>query len=96
MREERIGLPDAWVQRNSGDCCTRYEGGVLLRSLVENMARRTPSCLALNEIERLMAAEYSNVEIGKKLELPDTTARGYLRLKRAGEERLLDGRNCAG
>jgi ParB family chromosome partitioning protein len=63
----------------------------LLRSLVENMARRTPSCLALmNEIERLKAAGYSNVEIGKKLDLPDTTVGGYLHLKKTGEERLLD------
>ena len=68
---------------------TKEEG--LLRSLVENMARRTPSSLALmNEIERLKAAGYSNAEIGKKLDLPDSTVGGFLNLKKAGEERLLD------
>ena len=63
----------------------------LLRSLVENMARRTPTSLALmNEIERLKTAGYGNVEIGKKLDMPDTTVGGFLRLKKEGEERLLD------
>jgi ParB family chromosome partitioning protein len=63
----------------------------LLRSLVENMARRLPSRLALmNEIERLKADGYSNVEIGKKLDIADSTVGGYIALKKAGEERLLD------
>ncbi len=63
----------------------------LLRSLVENMARRLPSPLALmNEIERLKAEGYSNVEIGKKLDIADGTVGGYIALKKAGEERLLD------
>jgi ParB family chromosome partitioning protein len=63
----------------------------LLRSLVENMARRFPSPLALmTEIERLKAQGYTNVEIGKKLDVPDTTVGGYVALKKAGEERLLD------
>jgi ParB family chromosome partitioning protein len=63
----------------------------LLRSLVENMARRLPSRLALmNEIERLKADGYSNVEIGKKLDIADSTIGGYIALKKAGEERLLD------
>ena len=63
----------------------------LLRSLVENMARRLPSRLALmNEIERLKADGYSNVEIGKKLDVADGTVGGCLALKKAGEERLLD------
>jgi len=63
----------------------------LLRSLVENMARRLPSRLALmNEIERLKAEGYSNVEIGKKLDIADSTVGGYIALKKAGEERLLD------
>ena len=63
----------------------------LLRSLVENMARRLPSRLALmNEIERLKAEGYSNVEIGKKLDVADGTVGGYIALKKAGEERLLD------
>jgi ParB family transcriptional regulator, chromosome partitioning protein len=63
----------------------------LLRSLVENMARRLPSPLALmNEIERLKDLGYTNAQIGKKLDLPETTVCGYLNLKKAGEERLLD------
>ena len=63
----------------------------LLRSLGENMARRLPSRLALmNEIERLKADGYSNVEIGKKLDIADGTVGGYIALKKAGEERLLD------
>jgi ParB family transcriptional regulator, chromosome partitioning protein len=63
----------------------------LLRSLVENMARRFPSPLALmHEIERLKAEGYSNVEIGKKLDIADTLVGGFIALKNAGEERLLD------
>jgi ParB family transcriptional regulator, chromosome partitioning protein len=63
----------------------------LLRSLVENMARRLPPPLALmNEIERLKSAGYTNVDIGKKLDISDGTVGGYLALKKAGEERLLD------
>lgn len=63
----------------------------LLSSLVENIARRTPSPLAvLHEIERLQSQGYSNVQIGLKLDIGDTTIGGYLALKRAGEERLLD------
>jgi ParB family transcriptional regulator, chromosome partitioning protein len=63
----------------------------LLRSLVENMARRLPPPLALmHEIERLKAQGYSNVEIAKKLDIADTTIGGFLALKKAGEERLLD------
>jgi ParB family chromosome partitioning protein len=53
--------------------------------------RRLPSRLALmNEIERLKADGYNNVEIGKKLDIADCTVGGYIALKKAGEERLLD------
>ena len=63
----------------------------LLRSLVENMARRLPSPLALmNEIERLKAQGYTNVQIGEKLDIAGPTISGYIALKSAGEERLLD------
>jgi len=63
----------------------------LLRSLVENMARRLPPPLALmNEIERLKEQGYSNVEIGQKLDIQDTTVGGYIALKKDGEERLLE------
>lgn len=63
----------------------------LLRSLVENMARRFPAPLALiREIERLKSQGYTNVEIGKKLDIADTTIGGFIALKNDGEERLLD------
>jgi ParB family chromosome partitioning protein len=63
----------------------------LLRSLIENMARRFPTPLALiREIERLKAAGYNNGEIGEKLGMAGTTIAGFIALKNAGEERLLD------
>ena len=63
----------------------------LLRSLVENMARRFPKPLALlHEIERLKAQGYTNVEIGKKLDIADSYVCGFIALNKAGEERLLD------
>lgn len=63
----------------------------LLRSLVENMARRRHSPrLLLHEIERLQSLGYTTAEIGKKLDMPDNMISGFITLKRAGEERLLD------
>jgi len=63
----------------------------LLRSLVENMARRLPPPLALmNEIDRLKEQGYTNLEIGAKLDIADSTVGGFIALKKAGEERLLD------
>jgi ParB family chromosome partitioning protein len=63
----------------------------LLRSLVENMARRFPAASdLLREIERLKAQGYSNVAIGKKLGICDGMVGGFLALKKAGEERLLE------
>ncbi len=63
----------------------------LLRSLVENMARRYPNPFDLiREIDRLKKQGYSNAEIGTKLDMAHTTVGGYLALKRAGEERLLE------
>jgi len=63
----------------------------MLRSLVENMARRAPPPLALmNEIERLKDLGYTNLDIAAKLDITDTVVGGYIALKRAGEERLLD------
>lgn len=62
----------------------------LLRSLVENMARRFPAVSdLLREIERLKALGYTNVAIGKKLDITDTVVGGLLALRNAGEERLL-------
>jgi ParB family transcriptional regulator, chromosome partitioning protein len=63
----------------------------LLRSLVENMARRFPKPLDLiREIERLKAQGYSNVEIGTKLDIADGLVGGLIALNNAGEERLLE------
>jgi ParB family transcriptional regulator, chromosome partitioning protein len=63
----------------------------LLRSLVENMARRYPAPLALiREIERLKVAGYGNTEIARKLDLDNTMVAGLIALQNAGEERLLD------
>jgi ParB family transcriptional regulator, chromosome partitioning protein len=63
----------------------------LLRSLVENMARRLPPPLALmNEIERLKDLGYTNGQIAQKLDMTETNVSGYISLKKAGEERLLD------
>jgi ParB family chromosome partitioning protein len=63
----------------------------LLRSLVENMARRfMPPVALIREIERLKAAGYSNTQIGKKLDIADSTVGGLIALQKAGEERLLD------
>jgi ParB family chromosome partitioning protein len=63
----------------------------LLKGLVENMARRFPSRQALmNEIDRLKAQGYNNTEIGKKLDIDHTLVGGFIALKNAGEERLLD------
>lgn len=63
----------------------------LLRSIIENMARRHPAPLALiHEIERLKDQGYSNLQISKKLDISDSMVAGLIALKCAGEERLLD------
>lgn len=62
----------------------------LLRSLVENMARRHRNPLALvSEIERLKALGYSNLLISKKIGVCDSFIGELLKLVRAGEERLV-------
>ncbi len=63
----------------------------LIRSLVENIARRYPQPMDLiNEIERLKTLGYSVGEISKKLDVSDHLVRGLMSLKKAGEERLLE------
>jgi ParB family transcriptional regulator, chromosome partitioning protein len=63
----------------------------LLRSLVENLARRYPVPFdLLREIERLKERGYSNTEIGKKLDIAGATVGGLVALKKAGEQRLLE------
>ncbi len=63
----------------------------LLRSLVENMARRhTPPLELIREIERLRERGYSNPEIARKLDILDATVSGLIALNQGGEERLLE------
>jgi len=62
----------------------------LIRSLVENIARRYPSPLDLiREIERLRGQGYNNHQIGEKLDVSGSTVNGMMALRKAGEERLL-------
>ena len=62
----------------------------LLMSLVENMARRFPAPMDLiAEIQRLKSEGYSNIAIGEKLDISDSTIGGLLLLIKGGEERLL-------
>jgi len=64
---------------------------LLIRSLVENIARRYPAPMDLiREIERLKALGYSYHQIGKKMDVSDNLVRGLMSLKNAGEERLLE------
>jgi ParB family chromosome partitioning protein len=64
---------------------------LLIRSLVENIARRYPQPLDLiREIERLKALGYNPHQIGKKLDVSDSMVKGLMSLKNSGEERLLD------
>jgi ParB family chromosome partitioning protein len=63
----------------------------LLRSLVENMARRVAKPLDLmREIARLKANGLNSVSIAKRLGMSDHFIGGLLALQKAGEERLLD------
>jgi ParB family transcriptional regulator, chromosome partitioning protein len=63
----------------------------MLRSLIENMARRFPTPAALmTEIERLKQLGYTNTQVGEKLGIDHGTIGGYIALKNDGEERLLD------
>lgn len=69
----------------------------LLRSLVENMARRNPATRDLiNEIERLKAQGYNNSQIAKKLDICNSAVGELLTLKQNGEEGLLEAalRGC--
>ncbi len=63
---------------------------LLLMSLVENLARRQPSCAELvREIGTLKDRGYSYTEIAKKTDLNVTYVRGIIKLTKQGEERLL-------
>lgn len=63
----------------------------LIRSLVENIARRYPAPMDLiREIERLKTQGYNHSQISKKLDVSNGTITGLAALKEAGEERLLE------
>jgi ParB family chromosome partitioning protein len=63
----------------------------LVRSLVENIARRNPQPMDLiREIERLQTKGYNFNQISKKLNVCHDTVNGLMALKNAGEERLLE------
>lgn len=63
----------------------------LVRSLVENIARRYPAPMDLiREIDRLKSLGYNQHEISHKLGVSDATVKGLVALKNAGEERLLE------
>ena len=63
----------------------------LLRSLVENIARRHPSPMELmREIERLKEGGYSVAQVAAKLDISDNTVKELTALKRDGEQRLLE------
>ena len=63
----------------------------LLRSLVENIARRYSSPVDLiREIGRLKAQHYTVADIAMKLDVSESMVNGLIALKRAGEERLLE------
>jgi ParB family chromosome partitioning protein len=67
---------------------SREEG--MLMSLIENMARRNASPVELvDEIIRLKKLGYSNVAIGRKLDIADTAVGHLLILQKAGEGRLI-------
>jgi ParB family chromosome partitioning protein len=76
-------VPAVVVQLSKEEC--------LLRSLIENMARRYPATRDLiNEIERLKAQGDSNAQIAKKLDICQTSVGGLLTLNQDGEEGLLE------
>ncbi len=67
---------------------SRKEG--MLMSLIENMARRNASPLELvDEIKRLKVLGYSNVAIGKKLDISDGLVGHLIGLAQAEEGRLI-------
>ena len=66
-------------------------GERMLKSLVENIARRPPAPMdLLREIERLRDLGYGNQQIGKAMDISPGTVRGLLQLKKSGEGRLLE------
>ena len=66
------------------------EDKLLLMSLVENLARRNPSCLEMvHEIGALKERGYTFAEIAKKTDLNVSYIRGIVKLIQRGEERLV-------
>lgn len=63
----------------------------LLRSLVENIARRmVPPLDLIREIVRLKGLGYSNLQIAAKLNIADPIVGGLITLNNAREERLME------
>ncbi len=66
------------------------EEKLLLMSLVENLARRNPSCLEMvHKIGTLKEQGYTFAEIAKKADLNVSYVRGIVKLIERGEERLV-------
>ncbi|TWT91642.1 plasmid partitioning protein RepB C-terminal domain-containing protein [Neorhodopirellula pilleata] len=66
------------------------EDKLLLMSLVENLARRKPSCVEMvHEIGALKKRGYSFADIARKTDLTVTYIRGIIKLIERGEERLM-------
>ena len=66
------------------------EDQLLLMSLVENLARRKPSCVEMvHEIGALKERGYSFADIAKKTDLAVSYIRGIVKLIQRGEERLV-------
>jgi len=62
----------------------------LLKSLVENLARRQPTTMEeVQAIENLKERGYNYSEIARKIDLPSTYVQGIVRLLKQGEERLI-------
>jgi ParB family transcriptional regulator, chromosome partitioning protein len=62
----------------------------LLRSLVENLARRRPSSLEMGrELQRLKECGYNSADIATKIGLSETYVGDLIRLMETGEERLV-------
>ncbi len=66
------------------------EDKLLLMSLVENLARRNPSCVEMvHEIGALKERGYSFADIARKTDLAVSYIRGIVKLIERGEERLV-------
>jgi ParB family chromosome partitioning protein len=80
-------IPALVIDADAEDC--------LLRSLVENLARRKHRPIdLLHDIQGLKKRGYDDTAIGKKTGLPIEYVRGVIRLLEKGEHRLLRAVEC--